>query len=88
MIPNFIPGDLQQLDEKVKSLMEFSENLIPDGKGERRKICKVCGKEGQSMAIRDHIEAHHIEGISLPCKICGKEYRSRLTLRKHTCIPR
>ena len=31
MIPNFIPGDLQQLDEKVKSLMEFSENLIPDG---------------------------------------------------------
>ena len=59
-IPNFMSGDLQQLDEKVKSLMEFSENLIPNGtQGERRaKICKVCGKEGQSMAIRDHIEAH------------------------------
>ena len=84
-IPNFTSGDLQQLDEKVKSLMEFSENLIPNGKG-RARICKVCGKEGQSMAIRDHIEAHHLEGVSLPCKLCGKEYRSRLMLRKHTCI--
>ena len=87
-IPNFTSGDLQQLDEKVKSLMEFSENLIPDGKqGERRaKVYKVCGKEGQSMAIRDHIEAHHLEGVSLPCDVCGKECRSRLILRTHICI--
>ena len=90
-IPNFLSWDLQQPDEKVKSMMESSQTLIPygkNGKQERAKTCKVCGKEGQSMTIRDHIEAHHIEGICLPCKICGKEYRSRLTLRKHTCIPR
>ena len=90
-IPNFLSWDLQQLDEKVKSMMESSETLIPygkNGKQERAKTCKVCGKEGLSMAIRDHIEAHHLEGVSLPCDVCGKEFRSRLILRKHTCIPK
>ena len=61
-IPNFIPGDVQRLDEKVKSLMDVSENLIHSGnQTQRAKICKVCGREGQSMAIRDHIEGHHLE---------------------------
>ena len=50
---------MQRLDEKVKSLMDVSENLIHSGnQTQRAKICKVCGKEGQSMAIRDHIEGH------------------------------
>ena len=83
-IPNFVSGDLQELDEKVKSMMEISQNLIPSGK-ERAKICKVCGKEGHSMAIRDHIEANHLEGVSLPCNACGKDFRSRINLRRHTC---
>ena len=49
-LANFSLGDLQRLDEKVKSMMETSQNLI--GKtGERAKVCKVCGKEGQIMAI-------------------------------------
>ena len=90
-IPNFLSWDLQQLDEKVKSMMESSETLIPygkNGKQERAKTCKVCGKEGLSMAIRDHIEAHHLEGVSLPCDVCGKECRSRQLLRKHTRIPK
>ena len=90
-IPNFTSGDLQLLDEKVKSMMESSETLIPygkNGKQERAKTCKVCGKEGLSMAIRDHIEAHHLEGVSLPCDVCGKDFRSRMILRKHTCIPK
>ena len=86
-IPNFVSGDLQELDEKVKSMMEISPNLIPSGK-ERAKICKVCGKEGQSMAIRDHIEANHLEGVSLPCNACRKEFRSRMNLRKHTYTPK
>ena len=42
-LANFSRGDLQRLDEKVKSMMETSQNLI--GKtGERAKVCKVCGK--------------------------------------------
>ena len=74
-IPKFITGDLvlQELDEKVKSIMETSENLAPSGKN-RAKICKMCGKEGHPMAIRDHIEANHLEGISLPCNVCGKDF--------------
>ena len=85
-IPNFTSGNLLVLDEKVKSMMETSTNILPNGRS--AKVCKMCGKEGQSMAIRDHIEAHHLEGVSLPCNICGKEYRSRMILRKHTCIPK
>ena len=83
-IPNFVSGDLRELDEKVKSMMETSQNLRPDG-ASKAKICKVCGKEGAGIAIRDHIEANHLEGVSLPCNICGKEFRSRQRLRQHTC---
>ena len=53
-----LPGDLQRLDEKLKSMMEVSQSIIGKN-GERAKVCKVCGKEGQSTAIRDHIEGHH-----------------------------
>ena len=89
-IPNFTSGDLQLLDEKVKSMMEKSQNLIPHKQSGTQKayICKVCGKEGAGIAIRDHIEANHLEGVSLPCNVCGKECRSRMILRKHTCVPK
>ena len=83
-IPHVVSGDLQELDEKVKSMMETSQNLIASGE-RKAKICKVCGKEGHSMAIRDHIEAHHLEGVSLPCSVCEKTFRSRMILRKHKC---
>ena len=86
VIPNFVSGDLQELDEKVKSMMEKSQNLAPSGPhGSKAKICKVCGKEGAGIAIRDHIEANHLEGVAIPCNVCGKEFRSRMILRKHTC---
>ena len=84
-IPNFVSGDLKELDEKVKSMMEMSQNFISNGK-QRAKICKVCGKEGHGIAIRDHIEANHLEGVSLPCNVCEKTFRSRMILRKHKCI--
>ena len=87
VISNFVSGNFQELDEKVKSMMDWSQNRIQCGDGERRaKICKVCGKEGQSMAIRDHIEANHLEGVSLPCNVCEKTFRSRMILRKHKRI--
>ena len=37
-IPNFVTGDLEELDEKVKSMMEMSQNVLPNGG-------KICGKE-------------------------------------------
>ena len=76
--------DLGELDEKVKSMMEKGHNTLPN-RSEKASVCKVCGKEGQWVAIRDHIEANHLEGISLPCNICGKIFKSRLQLRKHRC---
>ena len=83
-VSNFASGDLQELDEKVKSMMEKSQNLIPSGR-QRADICKVCGKEGAGIAIRDHIEANHLEGVSLPCNVCEKTFRSRISLRQHKC---
>ena len=90
-IPDQISSDLQALDEKVKSMMERSQNKISigkqaDGKPKRQPvafICKVCGKEGQSTDIRDHIEAKHVEEISIPCNCCDKAFSSRASLRVH-----
>ena len=61
--------DLDELDTTVSSLMAFSENLINK---RRARICKVCGKEGSRTEIKNHIEAYHITGISIPCDILWK----------------
>ena len=91
-LPNFVSGDFKELDEKVKSMMEEGQKMIPNGKQangtpkqQTPRICKLCGKEGAGIAIRDHIEANHLEGVSLPCNVCGKVFRSRNRLRLHRC---
>ena len=53
-----VPEDLKGLDDKVKSMVEKSQNILPDGR--RAYVCKVCGKEGYCTSIRDHIEANHV----------------------------
>ena len=86
LVDNNLSEYMVELDSKVKSMMEKGSNMISVGNnGKRRKseICKICGKEGQTVAIRDHIERNHLEGISLPCNVCGKTFRSRHTLRLH-----
>ena len=86
----FSAVDLQALDEKVKSLMEKGTNMIPDGKQangkpkqQKASICKICGKEGLANHVVKHIEATHLEGISLPCNICEKVFSSRNALGIH-----
>ena len=75
-------SDLEILDQQVKSMMMFSENAAPHQNG-RARICKVCGKEGSRTIIRNHIEARHIVGISIPCGLCGQGFRSRNALEVH-----
>ena len=76
---DFVAGDLQELDEKVKSMMENSPKLTPNGR-EKAKMCKICGKEGYNVRIRDH---NHLQGVALHCNICEKTFRSRQQFRKH-----
>ena len=75
-------GNLEELEERVQSMMEKSQN---DYALDQRKAhrCKVCGKEGRGSAIKDHIEAHHLEGIVLPCDQCENNFRTRKNLRRH-----
>ena len=68
-------SSIQELDEKVKSMMTKSQN-IPYG-----NICTVCGKEG--MNTRTHIEANHLAGVAIPCIFCGNVFKSRQTLGEH-----
>ena len=89
-IPNQFSGDLEALDEKVKSMMEKSQNMVPNGKQangtpiqKKAFICKVCGKEGHVTHIRNHIEVNHLEGISIPCDFCEKAFGTRDALGTH-----
>ena len=77
-------GDLQVLDEQIKTMMTLGNNLLPTGKA-RATVCQICGKEGYPTQIRDHIEANHINGILIPCKKCEKTFRSRSALKAH-CV--
>ena len=75
---------IEGLNQQVKSMMETSNNADPyDKRGQRARICKVCGKEGSWVNIMNHIEANHITGISIPCDICGKAFGSRNALAAH-----
>ena len=74
----------KKLDEQIKSIMDFSENVLSFGqKNTRGRICKACGKEGQMTDILRDIEATHIRDVSHACDICGKISRSRNGLRHH-----
>ena len=71
-----------ELEQRVQSMMEKSQNDYATGLREAYQ-CKVCGKEGKGNAIKDHIEAHHLEGIVLPCDQCEKTFRCRNSFSKH-----
>ena len=69
--------DIRKLDLDVKSKMEKSKSKSS------LHICKVCGKEGQTTSIKNHIEANHMEGVSIPCNHCSKTCRSRNAMWMH-----
>ena len=79
------PGttDLTDLEQKVKSMMEMSENPAPGKTTGKGRKCKVCGKEGSMQTINVHIETNHIPGLALSCELCGKVLKSRNMLRYH-----
>ena len=82
MVNAIFNGDIQKLDEKIKSMMTKGKTMRKDGK-QRNTACSVCGKEGQSIPIREHIEKYHIGGLEVPCSLCGKIFKARESLRKH-----
>ena len=82
VIPGNLSVDFTELDEKVKSLMEKSQNR--DKSGRFASMCKVCGKEGFTHHIKDHIEFNHLDDIVIPCNLCEKTFRTRNALRQHT----
>ena len=81
-IPSNFSGHFDELEERVKSMMEKSHNKLANGL-QFAVLCKVCGKEGHGRNIKDHIEANHLEGVIIPCNLCDKTFRSRNSLRQH-----
>ena len=69
-------GETLSLDEKISSLIVKGQNLVTSGGKQRRAhICTVCGKEAKWNIIRDHIEANHLEGVTIPCSFCDQVFR-------------
>ena len=77
-----LSGEIDKLNKKIKSMMASGEKTTSDGI-KRVSVCQMCGKEGGNTQIRNHIEAHHIESLSLPCGTCEKTFSSRISLSNH-----
>ena len=72
----------QALNNELSTMMEKTSTKDANGKTIYR--CKICGKEAlYSNDIKKHIEANHMEGISIPCNLCEKTFRSRNALAQH-----
>ena len=83
VVPNQTPTvNFKEMDEKIKAMMSRGQTMRKDGQ-HKNTLCIICGKEGQYINIRDHIEARHMDSISLPCNFCERTFRTRCTLRKH-----
>ena len=68
-------ANIQEVDEQINSLMTKSSRK--NKYGYPIYVCNVCGKDGYHRQLRDHIEAKHLEGISVHCNFCEKMFRSR-----------
>ena len=73
--------DIQKLDEQIFSMM--TKGSKKNAQGKPLYVCHACGKESAQSVMKDHIEANHLEGISLPCNFCEKIFRSRHSKANH-----
>ena len=76
----------EEIDETVKSLMEYGKYIGVSGKGQkiRARVCKACGKEGRMNNVMRHIERNHIDsGVPNSCNDCGKTFGTRAALKFH-----
>ena len=75
----------QEHEEKLKSMMTKSQNLIPNGRKQKvfAHSCKVCGKEGNGKTVKDHIELLHLDKVSLGCNFCEQIFSSRSSVKVH-----
>ena len=76
-------GMHQNIDDQVKSMIEVGDIPAPGRSQGRVRICKVCGKEGVTIAILGHVKAKHMNTAPLPCKKCGKYFISSRDVLKH-----
>ena len=74
-------GDLQELDNQIESMMVKTSRRTDSGHPFYQ--CSLCGKEAIRGNMKNHIEANHLEGISVPCNQCEKTFRSRNSLSTH-----
>ena len=80
-LANTFSGDLQEIENQTNSMMEKISKKI---NGKQLYKCTLCGKESEHKTnIKNHIEAKHLEGISIPCDLCEKTFRSRNSLANH-----
>ena len=74
--------NMQKLDEQISSMMTKTGNK--NFRGSLLYACNTCGKEDTHSHMRGHIEANHLDGISIPCNFCDKIFRSRYSKADHT----
>ena len=75
-------GDIEALDEHIKIMME--KDSAKDSSGKALYRCKVCAKQtNHGNTMKKHIEANHLEGMSIPCNQCKKTFRPRNALALH-----
>ena len=82
--------DMNELDDRIEAMMGQGENKIQCSCSNQKRqayVCHVCEKEGVRNVIKEHIEANHLEGLSIPCNRCEKTFRSRHALRLHNAAP-
>ena len=66
-------GDFQDLEEQCNSMMEKTAKKQANGFPLYK--CKVCETEEIKSGMKRHIEADHLEGLSVPCNYCEKTFR-------------
>ena len=83
-LTSYFSGNVRELDDKCNSMME--KTLKKDNTGHLVYKCVACGKEAINNNLKKHIEANHLEGVSIPCNVCKKTFRSRDAKRQHYLI--